>query len=49
MSLFKKGSSKKPGNYKPVNLTSVLGKLLESILMDKINMHLDERGLSMDG
>ena len=27
--LFKKGSKSKPSNYRPVSLTSVVGKLME--------------------
>ena len=32
--LFKKGSRNKPENYRPVSLTSVIGKLLETLLRD---------------
>ena len=34
--LFKKGSRNKSVNYRPVNLTSVICKLLESIIRDHI-------------
>ena len=34
--LFKKGSRNKSVNYRPVSLTSVICKLLESIIMDHI-------------
>lgn len=37
--LFKKGCKEKPGNYRPVSLTSLVGKLLERILRDKIYMY----------
>ena len=33
--IFKKGSKSHPGNYRPVTLTSVCGKMLESIIKDK--------------
>ena len=33
--LFKKGCREKPGNYRPVSLSSVVGKLLEGILRDR--------------
>jgi len=36
--IFKKGSKAERGNYRPVSLTSVCCKLLESILRDKM-MH----------
>jgi len=39
--LFKKGSKAKPENYRPVSLTCILGKLLESIIKDYISVHLD--------
>ena len=32
--LFKKGSRNKPGNYRPVSLTSVVCKLLETLIRD---------------
>ena len=37
--LFKKGCREKPGNYRPVSLTPVVGKLLEGILRDRIYRH----------
>ncbi|PLS49478.1 hypothetical protein CYV29_15670, partial [Carnobacterium maltaromaticum] len=46
--LFKKGSRDNPGNYRPVSLTSVVGKLLEKILRDRIYSHLEENGLISD-
>ena len=39
--LFKKGSRDNSGNYRPVSLTSVVGKLLEKILRDRIYAHLE--------
>ena len=38
--LFKKGSQSEPGNYRPVSLTSYLGKILEAILKDSLLDHL---------
>ena len=32
--LFKKGSREELGNYRPVSLTSVVGKVLETIIKD---------------
>jgi hypothetical protein len=43
--LFKKGSRKDPGNYRPVSLTSYVGKLMESIIKDKIISHLNSFNL----
>ncbi|CAM5105037.1 unnamed protein product [Natator depressus] len=40
--IFKKGSRGDPGNYRPVSLTSVLGKLVETIVKNKIVRHIDE-------
>ena len=37
--LFKKGSSNKPDNYKPVSLTSVVCKLLETLIRDHMVEH----------
>jgi len=38
--LFKKGSKGNPGNYRPISLTSYIGKVMESILKDKMFDHL---------
>ena len=43
--LFKKGDPSKPGNYRPVSLTSVVGKLLESIIVDKLTSYLEANNL----
>ena len=40
--LHKKGSRAKTENYRPVSLTSVVGKMLESIIKDHITKHLDK-------
>ena len=46
--LFKKGSKDNPGNYRPVSLTSVPGKMLESITAEDITMHLESNNLISD-
>jgi hypothetical protein len=38
--IFKKGAKTDPGNYRPVSLTSVCCKLLESVLRDALMNHL---------
>ena len=43
--IFKKGSKASPGNYRPVSLTSVSCKILESIIKDDIVQHLEENRL----
>ena len=46
--LFKKGSKDKPGNHRPVSLTSVPGKMLESIIAEDITQHLESNNLISD-
>jgi hypothetical protein len=43
--LHKKGSKKTPGNYRPISLTSVVGKLLESLVRDQIVKHMTDNNL----
>ena len=38
--VYKKGSRSSPNNYRPITLTSVIGKILESIIRDHILDHL---------
>ncbi len=46
--IFKKGSKTDPGNYRPVSLTSVCGKLLERIIKDQVMAHLLENKVISD-
>ena len=46
--LFKKGSKDDPGNYRPMSLTSVPGKMLESIIVDDMMSHLEHNKLILD-
>ena len=46
--IFKKGTKGDPGNYRPVSLTSVPCKLLESIIKDKLLHHLMANKLIKD-
>ena len=43
--LHKKGSKNKSENYRPVSLTSIISKLLESIVKDSLVKHLDKYSL----
>ena len=46
--IFKKGDRGLKSNYRPVSLTSVVGKLLESIIAKNIREHLDKHSLIND-
>lgn len=45
VAIFKKGTRSDPGNYRPVSLTCVLGKVLESFIRDAIVSHMEDYNL----
>ncbi|GAB0209598.1 mitochondrial enolase superfamily member 1 [Grus japonensis] len=40
--VFKKGKKEDPGNYRPVNLTSIPGKVMEQLILGVINKHVEK-------
>ena len=43
--IFKKGDKRKPNNYRPVSLTYITYKIIESIIRDKIMDHMKNNNL----
>ena len=43
--IFKQGEKQKPGNYRPISLTSVPGKLMERIIRDAVIQHMKTNNL----
>ena len=43
--IFKKGDKRKPNNYRPVSLTCIICKIIESIIKDKIMEHMENNNL----
>ncbi|KAJ7404584.1 hypothetical protein BTVI_71919 [Pitangus sulphuratus] len=42
-SVFKKDKKEDPGNYQPVNISSVPGEVMEHLILKNISVHMDDR------
>ena len=41
--VFKKGKKEDPGNYRPVSLTSIPGKMMEQLILESIIKQVEEK------
>ncbi|GAB0209347.1 mitochondrial enolase superfamily member 1 [Grus japonensis] len=47
--VFEKGNKEDPGNYRPVSLTSIPGKVMEQLILGVINKHVEEKVVIRSG
>ncbi|GAB0186967.1 mitochondrial enolase superfamily member 1 [Grus japonensis] len=47
--VFKKGKKQNPGNYRPVSLTSIPGKVMEQLILDVTSMDVEEKKVIRSG
>ncbi|GAB0208805.1 mitochondrial enolase superfamily member 1 [Grus japonensis] len=47
--VFKKGKKEDPGNYRPVSLTSIPGKVMEQLILGVINKHVEDKKVIRSG
>jgi len=43
MPIYKNGQKEDPGNHQPVSLTSVLGKVMEKLILSAIKQHIQDQ------
>ncbi|KFP03769.1 RNA-directed DNA polymerase from mobile element jockey, partial [Calypte anna] len=43
--VYKKGKKEDPGNYRPVSLTSIPGKVMEQLVLVTISRHIKDMGV----